>query len=82
MIKFLGERDGRTHLGIVITEGNIERLKLDQPIHFTCEQMNLPTFNVKEIVIIYAKTEKDFVEFLKETGHNPEIRIDPLDTKQ
>lgn len=82
MIKFIGEREGRSFLGIVLTDENIERLKKDQPVHFTCEQLNLPTFQVKEVVIMHSPTEKEFVEKMRERGYNPKVQIDPLDTKQ
>ena len=82
MIKWMGERNGRKFLGIILTEGNIEKLKQDMPIHFSCEQMHLITIDVQEVVVAYAKTEKDFVAKMKEHGQDFKVTIDPLDTKQ
>jgi len=70
MIKFMMTTDaGRKVLGIVISEGNVELLKKDNPIHFSAEEMGLIDIHVNEITIFYTKTEEEFKKMMVEKGY-------------
>ncbi len=68
MIKFLATnpKTGRKILGFGLSEGNVERLKLDTPIKVNLSEMH-PALDV-DFVIIYGKTEQDMADILKEHG--------------
>lgn len=72
MIKGILEmKDGRKTLLLAITEGNVERLKKDMPIHFNCEQMGVPEIRVQEVLVAYFKTIEDAKEyFISRIGMN------------
>lgn len=59
---------GRKVLGIMISEGNVERLKENLPIHFYAEQMGLSEIKFQEMIIIYYPTEEAFKEAFEKNG--------------
>lgn len=69
MIKAIVEtRQGRNALFLILSEGNIERLKQNLPIHFHAEQMEMYEIKVKEVMIAYFETEEKAYKYLKSQG--------------
>lgn len=69
MIKFMSTTAyGRRLLGIMISDGNVEKLTHEQPIHFHAEQMGLPEIRCHEIVILHYPTEEAFKEAFEKGG--------------
>ena len=69
MIKFMMTTEaGRKVLGIMISEGNVEKLKGNQPIHFHAEQMGLPEIKFQEMIIVYYPTEEAFKAAFEKDG--------------
>ena len=64
MVKFtvLGA-NGRTLLGIGLSQENLDRLKQGQPIIFTSEEISLPW--KADILIMFGNTESDMKKELK-----------------
>lgn len=54
MIKFKGEKEGKTFLGIGISEANVRKLKEGMPI-----LIDDPDFFDGIILLMYGRTEKD-----------------------
>jgi len=65
MIKFTATREnGRTMVGLGISEGNVERLRQGKPIHLHLEELNLP-YKI-DLMIMYGETEQALADSLKE----------------
>jgi hypothetical protein len=67
MVKFTaGTENGRTLIGLGLSEGNIQRLKEGKPIHVHLEELNLPY--KAEVMIWYGADEqalqKEIQEFI------------------
>ncbi len=80
MIKFIAtnERTGRRLLGFGLSEGNLQRLRNDEPIHVDVSKMH-EDLDV-DLMIFYGKTEQEMADMLKEHGLvTPEtlIHVDP-----
>jgi hypothetical protein len=77
-IRFKGTMtDGRTLVGIGITEANVKRLKDGEPIVVRAESVGLEP--PVDIVIIYGKTLDDLSNMLAPMlGPETKIEIDPL----
>lgn len=69
MIKFTATTPGgRVLLGLIITKGNIIKLKKSQPIHFSAEEMGLTQINCNDIIIAYYETQGDAEVALRKAG--------------
>lgn len=62
-----------TTLVLGITEGNIIRMKKDEPVKVNLKEMGLDGSRVKDIVIFYGKDEQDLFNQIKPG-------VDPLKT--
>lgn len=71
MIKFTGDRDGKTLVGLGISEGNVAKLKEGKPILVHLDEM-IPGSNI-DILIFYGETEQSMYQELK-----PMLRNVPL----
>jgi len=66
MIKALAEKDGRKLLILILFEENLEKLKDEQPILITVEQMKISKIIIDEIFICYFETFDIAVKYLME----------------
>lgn len=67
MLKFLGrDKAGNQLVGFGLSEENIRRLKLDQPIVVNMAEMGKPEWGT--VLICYGKTEKDLAKIIEESG--------------
>lgn len=71
MIKFLitHPETKRKIFGMVITDGNIELLKKDKPLHFNAEQLGLSEVKFNELLLLYYESNEIAVKDLKEKGY-------------
>jgi hypothetical protein len=79
MIKFTFEgKDGRTHLGLGISRGNVNRLTAGSPILVKLPELR-PGLSIDgNIMIHFAETERELYEAMKEfIGPETVINIDP-----
>lgn len=80
MIKFLFNKEGRKILGIILSDGNVDKLKEKQPIHFNAEQMNLKNFeDITDIVIFHWPTEQEAIKWMKDNGYIDKHTIQHID---
>ena len=71
MIKFRGTgRDGRTAIGLGITDRNIEKLREGNPIHIFGEELGMPGF---EILLMTGTDEQAITTELRESGLEFEV---------
>ena len=64
MVKFTGsDENGRTLVGLGISQGNVDRLKEGKPIHIHFEEMNLPW--PIDLLIFFGATEQDCADVVK-----------------
>lgn len=71
MIKFTGDRDGKTLVGLGISEGNVAKLKEGKPILVHLDEM-IPGINM-DILIFYGDTEQAMYQELKPMLRNVPI---------
>lgn len=74
MIKFLAtdQTNGRTILGMIITEENIEAMKNDNPVHFNVEELpGMKKIECEEVLIIYYPTMEIALKDLEDKGYIP-----------
>jgi hypothetical protein len=70
MIKFIGTREGRSYLGLVITQGNVQHFKKGHPMMISAEDLGpeFREFKVQDILIMYYETEERALEDFKNNG--------------
>lgn len=77
MIRFKGSKGDRTVIGLGITEGNIERLKLGEPIYVTSESVELD--QKIDFCIFYGKDIAQLNKMMEPAlAKDAKITIDPL----
>jgi hypothetical protein len=63
------DKNGSRILLMVISEGNVVKLKDNLPIHFFAREMEVDKIEVDEVIICYYVTEEDAIKDLTEKGY-------------
>lgn len=80
MIKFFAEGSGgRVIMGLIFSRVNVENLVNQMPIHFSCEEMNLPEIRCKDVHILYFETEEEAVKFFVDNGFITPDKLVPIE---
>lgn len=79
MIKFVSDsNDGRVHLGLGISRGNVDRLIAGQPIRVSLQEMQEGLAINGDIMIFFAETERELQQAIAEfIGPETKVKIDP-----
>lgn len=70
MIKFRGMRGERGLIGLGLTEGNVERLKKNEPIHVNGAEMGLSY----DILIFYGKDAAEIIANMRLMNATPNVQ--------